>query len=376
MKILIAPQAFKGTLSPFEAAYAIESGVKRAMPQAETILLPIADGGDGSIEVILHRNKGKKIEAYLTNALGARQATQYAILDNNIAIIEIASICGLAQIPAPLHNPAIATSYGVGEAILDALDRNARRFLICLGGSATNDGGTGMLQALGCRFLDSSGKELPPGGESLGHLRKIDIAGMDPRLKGASFQAACDVSNPLLGPEGASKIYAAQKGASPELIEKLEHSMQNYAAVIKKDFGIDVGTMSFAGAAGGIASALYGFLHAELRSGTQIIFELIWLEKDVEKADLIITGEGRIDGQTLYEKGICALAKLAVKHRKPVIALAGSLGPGYTNLHKVGVGAMIPISFAPLVEVPARSSELLADAAEQAMRLYRKGIPL
>lgn len=371
MNILIAPLAYKETLSSFEAAHAIKIGVKNSMPQAKIILSPIADGGDGTLDIILHQ-QGIKVEVLLHNGLGDKNPTYYGI-QKDTAVIEVASICGLTQIPIPLRDPTIANSYGVGEAIIDALNKNIRRFLICLGGSATNDGGSGMLHALGYRFLDKSGNELPPGGLSLALVHKIDKSKMDCRLKEASFQVACDVSNPLLGPRGATLMYARQKGASPEIIRKLEHAMENYTEVIKREFNLDVGFLPYSGSAGGLAAGLLAILNAELCSGIQLVFERIQMEKKVQNADLIITGEGRIDEQTMYEKGIYALAKLTSKYQKPLVAIPGSLGVEYTSLHAIGVGTMIPLSFVPLREIPTNVSKLLSNATEQVMRCFVLG---
>lgn len=372
MKILIAPLAYKETLTCFEAAYAIERGVKKAIPKAEIILSPIADGGDGTLEILHHHAQGIKVEASLSNALGVKNTSHY-LIQASTAMIEVASICGLKQIPIPLRNPAITNSFGVGEAIIDALNKNIRQFIICLGGSATNDGGMGILQALGCRFLDESGNELPPGGMSLALLHKIDMSNMDSRLKEATFQVACDVSNPLLGPRGASLVYSPQKGASPEIVEKLEQAMTNYANVIKRELGLDIGSLAHTGSAGGIAAGLFAILNAKLCSGTQLIFDLMQMEKKVQEADLIITGEGRIDEQTMYEKGIYALAKLSSKYQKPLISIPGSLGPKYNALHEIGLGTMIPLSFVKLNELPANADKLLTDATEQVIRCFALG---
>jgi glycerate kinase len=369
MNILIAPLAYKESLAAFEVAHAMERGVKKAIPHANSILSPIADGGDGTLEILKRLRQSVQVDVLLSNALGEKKATHYLIQEDT-AIIEVASICGLAQIPFAQRNPAIATSLGVGEAILDALNKNIRQFLICLGGSATNDAGAGILQALGCRMLDKSGNELPLGGLPLRSLHSIDNSKMDLRLKQASFQVACDVSNTLLGPKGASLMYAPQKGATLEIAEQLEHALGKFAAVIKKEWHLDIGSLPYSGSAGGISAGLFALLNAKLSSGIELILELNHMEEKVQNADCIITGEGRIDEQTLYEKGIYALAKLASKYQKPLLAIPGSLGTNYTALHKAGVSTIIPLSFVPLNEIPMNTSTLLTDATEQVMRCF------
>ena len=369
MNLLIAPLAYKESLTAFEVAYAMEKGVKKAIPKANSILSPIADGGDGTLEILKGLRACVQVDVLLSNALGEKTATHYLIQEDT-AMIEVASICGLAQIPIAQRNPAIATSYGVGEAILDALNKNIRRFLICLGGSATNDAGAGIVQALGCRLLDKSGNELPPGGLPLNALHTIDTSKMDSRLKQASFQVACDVSNTLLGPQGASLMYAPQKGATPEMAKKLEDALGNFATVIKKELYIDIKSLPYSGSAGGMSAGLFSLLNAKLFSGIGLILELNQMEEKVQKADCIITGEGRIDEQTLYEKGIYALAKLAAKYQKPLLAIPGSLGTNYIALHKAGVSTIIPLSFVPLNEIPINTSTLLTNATEQVMRCF------
>jgi glycerate 2-kinase len=343
-------------------------GVKKVLPHADIILLPIADGGDGTLQILYHHRQAQKIHLSLKNALGEKIATHY-LIHNDTAIIEVASICGLAQIPPALCNPAFTTSYGVGEAILDALDKNIRRFLICLGGSATNDAGAGMLQALGCRFLDKTGQVLPQDSLALRQLHTIDTSKLDVRLKEASFEVACDVSNTLLGKEGATMVYAPQKGAAPIMVKQLEQAMRQYAKVIKKEKHLEIGALPYAGSAGGIASALFALLNATLYSGIQLIFALIEMEKEVEKADLIITGEGRLDGQTLYDKGIAALAHLALKYQKPLIAIPGSLGQGYAALHEIGVSKIVPL-ISGSCDMPVDSSTLLCVKTQQTVESF------
>lgn len=343
MKIVIAPQAFKGSLTAMQAARAIETGVKRAKPGAETVLAPVADGGDGTLEVL-------QLGDGAWGALG------------DTAVIEMAKVCGLALLAHP--QPLESSTYALGELIRSLLDQGFRRFIIGMGGSATNDAGTGMAKALGARFLDDDGRELPLGGGSLHRLARLDLTRLDPRIKEAAFQIACDVQNSLLGPEGAAPVFAPQKGASPSDVEVLEAGFSRLAALA----GNNIGERMWGGAAGGTAAGAALFLQGELQSGVELILKLIHFDTALSGADLVIVGEGRIDSQTAYHKAPFGVARKAKEKKIPVIAVAGSLGPGFGVVHQIGIQAVLPLSFSP-GPISKNSAQLLSQAAEQAVRL-------
>jgi glycerate 2-kinase len=379
MKIIIAPQAFKGTLSPFAAARAIELGVKQIFPEASSLLMPVADGGDGTLEVLVNAKHGLLHPATPKDPFGNDIATYWGALPDNItAIIEIARICGLAKTSLNQLNPMITSSYGVGEVILTALESGFRRFVIGIGGSVTNDAGAGLAQALGARLLDKHGRDIPRGGGALANLHKIDKSKMDSRLKECEFLIACDVLNPIIGSEGATKIFASQKGASPEMIEHLENALKNFTEVAQRDLGIEMGCLPGGGAAGGMGAGLAAFLGASLRPGIGLILELLNFEHHLKNAHLVITGEGCLEKQTLYNKAPFGVAQAARKHGIPVIAVVGTVDKGYHGIHRNGVDAVMPTSFAPM-KIPSditSAQDFLTQATEQALRCIRVGMSL
>lgn len=371
MRILIAPQAYKGTLSAQEAAQAIQKGVLKVFPHASTVLLPVADGGDGTLDILLPLHAGERIQNTVTGPFEEMLEAPWGIWpESKTALLELAQICGVSKVPLAKLNPAIASTYGVGEIMRHALDRGCRRFILGIGGSCTNDAGAGLAQALGAHLLDKEGRELPKGGVALKNLAKIDLSELDPRLAQSEILVACDVDNPLLGPHGASFVYGPQKGATPEIVQGLEAALTRFAHVVSTDLGMDLAQMPFTGAAGGAAAGLKALLNAELLPGSQLILRELNFEQHAAEADLVITGEGRMDRQTLSQKAPLAVAQLAKKYKKPVIAIVGSLGEGYEALHDHGIDAIVSLSFTDPQEGHA-AFERVVKITEEAMRCYR-----
>jgi glycerate kinase len=374
MKIVIAPQGFKGSLSALEIARAIEEGIRRAVPDAGTVLVPVADGGDGTLQALVDSSGGRIITTTVTGPLGPPVKAQWGAMgDGQTAVIEMARASGLALITRKERDPLRATTRGTGELIKAALDAGLRRFIIGIGGSATNDGGAGMAQALGARLLDKSGEDLPPGGAALARLDRIDVSKMDSRLEGSRFTVACDVNNPLCGPTGASAIFGPQKGATPEMVRQLDAALAHFAETVKRDLGKDVRDIPGAGAAGGLGAGLMAFLNAELRAGVDIVLDAVGLEEKLEGARLVITGEGQIDKSTAFNKAPVGVARIAKKHGIPVLAIAGSLGEGYHQVHELGIDAVFSLVSGPmpLDEAMGRTRELIASQAEEIVRVMR-----
>lgn len=338
MKILISPQAYKGTLSAIEVAKAIELGVHRIDPDAETVLLPVSDGGDGFLDVMLTARKGERRHFYVLGALGEKIEASWGVIPNpKTAVIELAKVCGLAQIPKDKRNPALTTTYGVGEVIRQALDEGIRHFLIGIGGSATNDAGVGIAQALGARFIDDEGKELELGGAALRSLAEIDLSGLDSRIKESKVVVGYDVVNPFTGSSGASIVYSPQKGATPQITTELEKSLSHLSKIISKKWNVDLNSIPGTGAAGGAGGGLYTFLGAELKLGIDLVLDYISFEDALEGVDLVITGEGCIDSQTLFHKAPMGVAKRAKQKNISVTAVVGSLGDGYQAVYEHGI---------------------------------------
>jgi glycerate kinase len=415
MNILICPQAFKGGLRGIEAARAIAQGLGRIFPQARLVLLPVADGGDGTLEALVSAvpspltGEGRLFYAAVTGPLGEPLQAAWGAMaseqpNGRTAVIELARASGLALLPEGRRDPRRATTYGTGQLLRAALDAGYRRIIIGLGGSATNDGGAGIAQALGARFLDAAGQELPMGGAALSRLSRIDLLRLDPRLRETRILAAADVANPLCGPEGASVTYGPQKGASPEAVAELDAALYHFAQVILRDLGREGGPSGASlkdgeggpsgaslkdgegspsgaslrdqdvlarprmGAAGGAGAGLFALLGAEVGSGADIVCDALGLDAALEGADLVVVGEGRLDWQTAYDKAPMAVARRAQRRGVPVIAVAGSFGPGYEALLGQGIAlaeAAAPDGM-PLAEALARAPELVAQAAERA----------
>ena len=373
MKIVIAPQGFKGNLTALEVARAIEAGVKRIVPNALTVLKPMADGGEGTVQALVDATGGEIITTGVTGPLGEPVNAHWGILNDRVtAVIEMAAASGLPLVPPEKRNPLITTTYGTGELILAALDKGCRKLIIGIGGSATNDGGAGMAQALGARFLDAGGKDLTPGGAALADLEHIDATNLDPRLAGFEVTLACDVNNPLCGPRGASAIYGPQKGATPELVAQLDAALAHYAGVVRKDLGADVRDVAGAGAAGGLGMGLIVFLKARLIPGIDVVIEATNLVADLAGVDLVFTAEGRIDCQSAMGKVPTGVALKAKEFGSPVIALAGEVADDCRVVYEQGIDAVLSIAPGPisLDESMTVADKLITDTAECAMRLF------
>ncbi|QOF68088.1 glycerate kinase [Actinobacillus sp. GY-402] len=369
MKIVIAPDSYKESLSAMEVANTIERGFKSVFPDADYVKIPVADGGEGTVDTLIEAMNGRKVTLNVVGALGGSQPAFFGISeDKRTAFIEVAAACGLEQVPLDKRNPLITTTYGVGELILAALDLGTRHFIIGLGGSATNDGGVGMLQALGAKFLDNAGKSLGYGGAELSRLDKIDISGLDCRLNDCRFEIACDVTNPLVGEKGASAVFGPQKGATPEMVGILDMALSHYGNIIERDFGIAVKNLAGAGAAGGLGAAFAAFLNGSLKSGIGIIAKLLDLEGKMQNADLVITGEGRIDYQSVNGKVPVGVAMTAKKFNLPVICIAGSLGKDVQVVYDFGIDAVFSV-LTKVCTLPEALSE-----AEQNLEITARNI--
>ena len=374
MKVVIAIDSFKGSISSSEGGAAIAAGIKRVYRDAETVVLPLADGGEGTVEALVSGSGGQLRTVSVAGPLGEPVNAIYGIMgDGETAVIEVAAACGLPLVSVERRNPALTTTRGVGELILDAMERGCRSFVVGLGGSATNDAGIGMLQALGYRFVDDSGHDVGEGGGALARIAQIDASGIRPELASCSFRVACDVDNPLYGPEGAAYIFAPQKGADAAMVVTLDQGLRQYAQAAEAHLGRDIAVIPGAGAAGGLGAALVGFLGAELLSGAELVLDSLGIETQLADAQFVITGEGRLDGQTSRGKAPLGVARLASRHGLPVIALAGSVGAEASALNSQGVSALFPILSGPMtLEAamdPKTTAAHLQDTAEQLFRL-------
>ena len=365
MKIVIAPDSFKESLTALQVADAIETGMREIWPDATYVKVPVADGGEGTVQAMIDATGGRRVDVRVTGPLGQAVDAFYGV-SGELAVIEMAAASGLEGVPPDLRDPRTATSRGTGELIRAALDAGARRFVLGVGGSATNDGGAGMLQALGVRLLDAAGKELGPGGAELARLDRIDVSGLDPRVREAEFRIACDVDNPLIGPRGASAVFGPQKGATPAMVAQLDAALAHYADVIRRDLDQDIAHSPGAGAGGGIAAAMVVFLEGALRPGVEIVMEAVGLDAAVRDADLVVTGEGRIDGQTVHGKTPMGVAHVARRHGKPVVAIGGSLAADADAVHAHGIEVVVAA-----VARPCSVAEALAAGADNLRRAAR-----
>lgn len=338
MKIIIAPDSFKESLSASAVADAIERGLRRALPDAECVKLPIADGGEGTVDALINATSGQRIPVAVTGPMGTPVNGFFGLLgEGKTAVIEVAAACGLQWVAPENRDPLFATSYGVGELIKAALDRDVDKIIIGLGGSATNEGGIGMLQALGCRCTTAAGEDVPWGAGGLDELADIDLSGLDPRLARVELLLACDVNNTLLGERGATAVFGPQKGVTAQTAVRIESNLARIATILKSRFGDDIASLKGGGAAGGIGATLQGVLNAEMASGIDIVLNTLHFDAQVRDADLVITGEGRLDAQTGGGKGPAGVISRAHAHGCPSIALAGSLGSGYEALYELGL---------------------------------------
>ena len=377
MNVVIAIDSLKGSLDSLSAGRAIERGVQAADETAQTAVFPIADGGEGTLQAILTARHGVKRTVTVRDPLGRPITADYGILPDGAAVIEMAAAAGLPLLFENERDPLVTSTYGVGELIGDALEQGCRRFLIGLGGSATNDGGTGMLTALGARFLDGGGQPIRDGAVGLQDLAHIDVSGLRPALNACTFTVACDVHNPLCGKDGCSAVFSPQKGAKAEDIPRMDAWLSRFAALTKTVFPAADADAAGAGAAGGLGFACESYLHARLMSGIDLLIEETGLGRAIQSADLVLTGEGRLDAQSLMGKAPMGIAALAAAVNVPVIALAGSVSPDAAACNAAGLTAFFPIVPRPMALEEALDPTLTADnlarTATQAVRLFLAG---
>ncbi|MBC8532381.1 glycerate kinase [Gehongia tenuis] len=372
MRIVAVPDSFKGCLSAVEAADAIEKGARLACPDAEVIKVPMADGGEGTVDALVMAAGGRRVACRALDPLGREIESFYGLIDEGrTAVIEMAAASGLPLLQKDELNPLKASTYGTGQLIAHALDRGVERIIIGIGGSATNDGGLGMAKALGARFSGENG-EAGEGGGALAAVTAVDVSALHPRLREVAIEAACDVTNPLCGPKGASAVFGPQKGADEAMIKQLDAGLAHYASILKRDLGRDIENVPGSGAAGGLGGGLMAFLNARLLPGIDIITGAAGLAEKIQSADLVITGEGRTDEQTLYGKVPSGVAKLA--HGVPVVCLSGGLLEGYQALYQHGVTAVFSIAQRPvtLEEAMEHSAEWLAQCTQAIVRLMNR----
>jgi glycerate 2-kinase len=376
MRVVIAPDKFKGSLSAADAAAAMARGVTRACPCASVDLVPMADGGEGTVEALVAATKGSVREIVATGPMGERVRARFGLTgDGRTAVIEMAAASGLVLVPKDERNPLLTTTRGTGELMLAAIAVGAKRLIVGIGGSATNDGGAGLGQALGFCLLDAEGRELQPGGGALGKLSRIDSSGRRRELDSVEVAVACDVTNPLCGPTGASAVYGPQKGADAQMVETLDRNLAHFASIVQRDLGVAIKHIPGSGAAGGLGGGLVAFASGKLAPGIELIIRAVDLESHLAHADLCLTGEGSIDGQSAFGKTAVGVARLARSLRCPVLALAGSIGPGASAVLEQGIDAYFSICPGPigLEEAVSHAAELLERATDQAVRGFLVG---
>ena len=379
MKIVIAPDSFKGSLTALQVAEAMEIGLRRVFPDAAIEKVPMADGGEGTVQSLVDATSGEILTTQVLDPLGNRIDAQYGVLGDGItAVIEMAAASGLTLVPPDKRDPRVTTTYGTGELIRAALAHGCRKLIIGIGGSATNDGGAGMAQALGAKLLTANGEQIQSGGGALAALSSIDLSELDPRIAETVTVVACDVNNPLTGKQGASHVYGPQKGATPEMIEALDANLAHFDKIVQRDLSKSVGSVPGAGAAGGLGAGLMAFLNASLKSGIDIVTEAAQLSKQFVGADLVITGEGQINFQTVFGKTPVGVANVAKKHNLPVIAIAGSIADNSDGVYDAGIDAMIDIVPEPMSLETAieNATTLIETAAERAGRMVAIGMKI
>ena len=370
--ILLAPDSFKESMTAKEVCEAMERGIKKANSNIRCVHVPMADGGEGTMQSLVDATNGKVYSLKVVGPLGNVVEAQYGILgQGEVGILEMASASGIQLVPTDQRNPLLTTTYGTGQLIKACLNHGVKKLLIGIGGSATNDGGAGVIQALGGKLLDEQGNELGFGGGELGKLSSINLKNFDPRLKEVMIEVACDVNNPLCGEKGASNVFGSQKGATQEMIGILDDNLKHYADIIKKQLGKDVIDKPGAGAAGGLGAGLLAFLNGTLKKGIEMVIEYAGLEEKVKDADVVWTGEGSIDFQTQYGKTPLGVAVVAKKHNKPVIALAGRVGEGIDILYESGIDAIFGImkGVTSMKEALVKGPENIEKTAENIIRL-------
>lgn len=379
MKIVIAPDSFKGSLTALQVAEAMEVGLRRVFPDATIEKVPMADGGEGTVQSLVDATGGEILTAQVMDPLGNTIDAQYGVLGDGVtAVIEMAEASGLTLVPLDKRDPRVTTTYGTGELIRSALAHGCRKLIIGIGGSATNDGGAGMAQALGAKLLTASGEQIKPGGGHLATLNSIDLSELDPRITETETVVACDVNNPLTGEQGASYVYGPQKGATREMIEMLDANLAHFDKILQRDLSKSVGNVPGAGAAGGLGAGLMAFVDASLKSGIEIVTEAAQLSKRLADADLVITGEGQINFQTVFGKTPVGVARVAKTHNIPVIAIAGSIADDSDGVYDAGIDAMIDIVPEPMpLETAIENATALTEiAAERAGRMVAAGIKI
>ena len=372
MKFILAPDSFKESMTAKEACISMENGIRKVFKDATCIHVPMADGGEGTVDALIESTNGNLHEVEVTAPLGNKVKAKFGILgDGKTAVIEMAEASGIHLVKLEDRNPLLTTTFGTGELIKYALDMNIERIIIGLGGSATNDGGVGMLQALGASFKDSDWKEIAFGGGVLKDLCTIDLSGFDKRIYDVKIEVACDVKNPLTGENGASFVFGAQKGGNKETLEELDSNLKHYAEVVKRDMGKEIDKVEGAGAAGGLGAALIGFCNGKLESGIDLVIKHSNLEDKVRKADFVFTGEGSIDFQTKFGKTPIGVAKIAKKYNIPVIAFGGRIGEGIDELYSLGIDSVIGITpgVISLDEALSKGKENLEISTENVVRI-------
>ena len=369
MKYLVAMDSFKNNFTSYEAGSIIRDGILEAAPDADVRIVPIADGGEGTVEAIITGLGGEYVDVPATDALGRPVTARFGVA-GKVAVIEMAAASGLPLIPKPERDAKAATTYGTGELVRAALDRGCRDFIIGLGGSATTDGGSGMARALGVRFLNAAGQEIGQGGGALGELASIDMSALDPRLRDCSFRIACDVDNPLCGELGSAAIFGPQKGATPEDVALLDRNLAHYAAILAETIGCDYSTVPGAGAAGGLSMGFMAFCGGKLEQGIDLILDAIGFDRLAEEADVLISGEGATDYQTAYGKAPVGVCRRGAKYGKPGFIISGTLGRDYDAVYKSGVTSVLStiVSAMSNEEAIAQSRTLLQKAAVRLVR--------
>ena len=377
MKIIIAPDSFKGSLTSFQAADAIEKGFLKVLPKTEIVKIPMSDGGEGTVKCLIEATEGKYFKEYVSNPLGKRIEAEYGILgDGETAVIEMASTSGILLIPKEKQNPLYTTTFGTGELIRKVLQRGYKKIILGLGGSTTTDGGAGALQALGVKLLDSKGKNIKPGGLYLKELDKIDISRIDKNVKNTELILMCDVNNPLLGHQGAARVYSSQKGASPSEVKLLERNLLHFAKIIKRDLGKDISNIPGSGAAGGLGAGLSSIFNTEFKSGIEVAIEITELSRRMEETDLVITGEGELNFQTLYGKVPFGVAELAKKKNIPVIIFVGNIKKDTEKLYTNYFDKIISLTSSKISKEEAMKNAFLifSSKAEEVAKLYKEGV--
>ncbi len=372
MRIVVAPDSFKECLSAIQVAFAISDGIRQIIPEARITSIPIADGGEGTVEALVTATGGQIIKTKTVDPLSRSIQSFYGVLgDGETAVIEMAAASGLELLFPEERNPLVTSTFGTGLLIKTAMEAGFRKIILGIGGSATNDGGAGLAQALGFGLLNAKGKSIGPGGGALSELHSISNTHVHTLLRNTKITVACDVRNPLLGIKGATRIYGPQKGATPEILDLLETNLTHFSQLINQEFGTDCTDVPGAGAAGGLGFGLLNFCRAEIVPGFELISQLTRLENHISQASLVFTAEGKIDSQTAYGKTASGVARMAKKHQVPVIALAGAVTIDLAELHEQGITSVFAIGDQPmsLDESKARSEELLCSTAGQIMRL-------